>query len=136
MNCAINVLYQFTINLKIRHLKEAPFLKIFPNASELTMKSKKFSDIKDSVLAVNTAGIQMAEYLNRSVGKEKYKILVELNPDNSGQETVTKVWDRADIAKVWIVDGEQYTIDSTRIIAVGVISLYEIHEDIGPFELH
>lgn len=131
---SIPIKYKYAMNVKLSAIGSTPVNLLFPNIEDLVLGSKLFDEFDLAVASVNGFVSELTETLNTSVKLDKYKMISEISPRFSGQETISKDWGPNEIAKLWIVDKNRQEAAKGPIPAVALAQLLEISGD--PVQQH
>lgn len=125
MNSIEEIQYRYTLNLKLSQIvgPVAGVKELVPNAEDISFISEPFNTAEEVVDKSNSMVSELLTSLN--IGADKYAMIVETNPNISGQDTMTKNWEPMNLSKVWIVDKVSQNTPGP-IMAVGLVDLFQV----------
>jgi hypothetical protein len=101
---------------------------LFPNVDDLVISSRAFKEFEEAVTSMNNIMTELTETMNKELGEEKFGLISEINPAQTGKNTISKQWAENEIAKLWIVDRKKRETDP-NMIATGMAQLLELRAD-------
>lgn len=121
------VKYRFAVNVKFSAATEMPppVKQLFPKLDDLMLSSITFENLEEAVNSCNIVVGDIVLALNTAAKAIAYKAVSELNPDRTGQPTLSKEWADNEIAKVWIMSADAEPAKQ-RVSALGLAQLMEI----------
>lgn len=100
-----SVLYKYAVNVKLSSIScDLPLSEVFPSVEDLVITSRSFDNFNDAVQSANQLLTNVTSMLNSAVGVKQYGMVSEINPQHSGQKTISHEWATNEIAKLWIID--------------------------------
>lgn len=118
--------YQYVMNAKLSKIGNTPATSLFPNVEDIIMSSKTFEEFDDTVNSANAFCTEFTLTANKAAGVERYGMVSEINPKNSGQETISKQWAMNELAKIWVVDKLRQAEKPGPVNAVSLTQIIEL----------
>lgn len=79
-------------------------LEVFPSLDELTLHSRKFQSYADTLSSCRRLLEDITANINHHVGAQTFRLAAEVNPEISGQDTLSTDWGEDEVSRVWVFD--------------------------------
>lgn len=82
-------------------------LELFPNMNEISFQSRVFQQYAECVKSCKGLMEDMTRGINISLEHPKFKVGAEVNPEHTGNPTLSKEWLDDEVARFWVYDKGQ-----------------------------
>ncbi len=124
--------FEFSAILKQEQNNSFDCLSVFPSLSEISFKSRQFSNYPECVKSCKTLLTDVSADANRHEEEEKYKVGAEVNPLHTGNETLSKDWGETEVARFWVYD-KNMEGSTSKISAICKGSIVAVEKDRSSF---
>lgn len=96
--------FRYNSVLKIEQDIEIEALELFPSMNEISFQSRVFLQYAECVKSCKGLMEDMARGVNTAIEGPKFKVGAEVNPEHTGNQTLSKDWAIDEVARFWVYD--------------------------------
>lgn len=122
----------FRFNSILKREEQITFeaLEIFPGLNEISFQSRVFPQYSDCVKSCKGLMEDLAKGINLGAESPKYKVGAEVNPEHTGNQTLSKDWGAEEVARFWVYD-KAMEGNGKSINAICKASIFAIPKEIS-----
>ena len=116
--------FSYTASIKVTPGSIKEFRKEYPGITDVNLRSREFASYNE---CVNSCKVMMEDFkthINTKTDIITYKVGSEINPNFSGNPTLSKDWEQSEVARLWIYDEKMEK--GGQIQAIGQARIYSL----------
>lgn len=119
--------YQYAISVNFSILKTPIKIKDIEFSDSIILSSRRFKNLQNAAHSCEDVMVAWMNLINESQDEfNQYKMVVEINPEISGDESYSTDWQENQLSKLWIIpDSADFDTDQS-IEAVSFANLVEL----------
>lgn len=96
--------FRYSSVLKIEQDVQLEAFELFPALQEISFQSRVFTQYAECVKSCKGLMEDMTKGINTSLEAPKFKVGAEVNPEHTGNQTLSKDWGHDEVARFWVYD--------------------------------
>lgn len=96
--------FRYNSVLKIEQDIQIDAFELFPALQEISFQSRVFTQYAECVKSCKGLMEDMTKGINISLEAPKFKVGAEVNPEHTGNQTLSKDWGSDEVARFWVYD--------------------------------
>lgn len=112
----------FKMQLDFKHVLK--LAKTSPGVTDMLFNSRVFTSYDDALVSCKRLMTDFKNAANKTVGKSYFNVNAEINPEFSGEPTVSTDWEFEEVARMWLFDKRM--AKSGKIDAIGRASIFTV----------
>jgi hypothetical protein len=117
--------FSYLVSLKLVSGSMTLLQKQYPGAIDLTLASRDFEGYSECITSCKRLMDDLRDKANAEMSKPIFKVSSEVNPIFSGQDTLSKDWEAAELARIWVFD--EAMEKKAQIQAIGQARIFKTH---------
>jgi hypothetical protein len=118
--------YSYTAAFKLQ-LDASHILKLSktsPGVTDVMFNSRVFNSYDDALISCKRLMTDFKEAADKATGKSYFRVNAEINPEFSGEPTISTDWEFEEIARMWLFDKRM--TQTNKIDAIGRASIFSV----------
>lgn len=127
--------FRYNSILKREKQFELEALELFPGLNEISFQSRIFEQYAECVKSCKGLMEDLSKGINNSLEAPKFKVGAEVNPEHTGNQTLSKDWGPNEVARFWVYDKAMEGA-GTGINAICKASIFALPKEISSIVLN
>jgi hypothetical protein len=123
--------FRYSSVLKIEQDIQLEAFELFPALHEISFQSRVFTQYAECVKSCKGLMEDMTKGINISLEAPKFKVGAEVNPEHTGNQTLSKDWGPDEVARFWVYD-KAMEGNGKAINAICKASIFAIPKEVSP----